>query len=918
MRHAFRNALLYALALASAHAQAAVFRDVRYLEGADADRVAQSLDVYTPAWPGPHPVLLYLHAGATEDKSDALAPAAAFTARGYVFLAANYRVDARGAGPASLDDAAAAIAWAGRHVSSYGGDRERVFVLGIGEGAYAAALAASDVRRLARHGSGRDATRGIVAIASPSYELERTAEARVDLRASIVSRFGPEPSRWRAASPALLAAAGDAPRLLLFDPASEPGRRDAERYSDRLREVGVASMVLPLLGRAATRTLGAPHDHDSAQLLAWLESREVARLARFENLQFVRAAGAPPLQRLEAHAGSLFAAGRGAGAPLWRRDAADAPWHAEPLQLTAQQRFAWLGTLQQHDGERLAVIVRAGGNASLRVRDDASGSWGDALALGPAAAGAAARAIAHVDAHGTLLWLLAAGDAQAPLVRVEPGADGSLSRAVSERGVDGVLRALARANGVLHATVSTRADGSGSAGLYRRSDGADAHWSRVATFLTTDPQRKAYATELVAVPDPGGSGSEVLLAGFTDGRIARLDPGAGYATTTELEAADAFRELWNDERVSAAVAGAGFVALRQPESGDLVHLVGLRLRHPDRAAGHDSAYFLVRQLDGSYAYGIAWDFAQAAEGVGSGLARSVVASPFAAHGARALYVSAGAGDQPRLLLASLADGGVPRGLWWDRTRPGQGIDLQRVDSRWLVFVYTYDAKGDSTWYLASGEIDGAHFVADDDGLARYTLDGKRVQMRDAEGSGTIAMRFALERGDPACSADARDGAQALAHARITIGGRSQDWCLEPFRFGGDGVPRVDPSGLWSGGPADGGWGLSLHAQGYDGGTRETAIVFHHDRDGAPRWMLGSGETSRGAADITLLQFTGPCPGCEARALESRPAATLAHRFQGWCGDTRGELSLHALEHVISGEVRRSGRALQRVSEIACY
>lgn len=908
MPRAFPRLFLCVLALAPACAGAAVFRDVRYAEATD----AQSLDVYTPIAPGPHPVVLHFHAGAGEDKSVALVPAAAFTARGYVFLAANYRVDASGAGPDALEDAAAAIAWVGRRVSSYGGDPERLFVVGIGEGAHAATLAASDARRLARHGA-MQAPKGVVALAAPAYELEAAAAARAELRESIESRFGSDPARWRAASPALLAHPGDAPRLLLFDARTQAARRDAERYADRLREAGVAAMLLPLAARASSRTLGAPLDADGNHVFAWLQARELPRLARWENVELALRSGAPALLRLAAHDGRLFGIDREGGG--WRRDSAGGAWQREP----GDGSLAWLGTLARAGGETLVALVRQARGTIVRMRDE-DGEWRDVATLPGLSCDGSAHAFAHRDAaSGAPAWFLACGDA--PPLRVHaPGDAVEAAPAVVERGIEGSVRAFASAGGVLYAAVGADARGAGRTGLYRRNDGADVPWTHVTAFLTTDPDRHADATALASVPDPAGSGREVLLVGFDDGRIARVDPAASHSTTTELEAGSAFRELWADDAVRAAIAGDGFVALRQPESGDLVHVVALRMHRRDRAAGHDGAYFLARQLDGTYAYGLAHDFdsgTTAARG-DDALVRSIVASPFVRDAGRAAWFAAGTQTNPRLLRATLASGGVPRGLWWDRTRPGQGIDVQRVDSRWLVFVYTYDERAQPTWYLASGEVDAARFAADGDRLARLVLDGDGAQQRDADGSGDLELRFALAPDETPCASAARPGARELAHARIVLRGRSEDWCLEPFRFGADGVPRVDPSGLWSGGPVDPGWGLSLHAQGFDGTTRETAIVFHHDGEGAPRWLLGSGDVADGTAELVLHEFAGACPGCAARALESRPAATLVHRFGGLCGETRGEITLVARAGTISGQARRSGRALQRESEAGCY
>jgi len=51
-----------------------------------------------------------------------------------------------------VEDAAAALAWTFKHVTAYGGDRSKVFVLGISAGSYLGAMITLDKSYLAKHG----------------------------------------------------------------------------------------------------------------------------------------------------------------------------------------------------------------------------------------------------------------------------------------------------------------------------------------------------------------------------------------------------------------------------------------------------------------------------------------------------------------------------------------------------------------------------------------------------------------------------------------------------------------------------------------------------------------------------------------------------------------------------------------------
>lgn len=102
----------------------------------------QRARVYVPPGTGPFPVLVHVHGGGFVagglDVVDEPVRALALDA-GVVVVSATYRRAPEHRFPAAHDDAAAALAWTAKEVSAYGGDPDRIAVLGDSAGANLAA-----------------------------------------------------------------------------------------------------------------------------------------------------------------------------------------------------------------------------------------------------------------------------------------------------------------------------------------------------------------------------------------------------------------------------------------------------------------------------------------------------------------------------------------------------------------------------------------------------------------------------------------------------------------------------------------------------------------------------------------------------------------------------------------------------------
>jgi acetyl esterase/lipase len=131
----------------------------------------QQLDIYTPTVKklGPTPVVVFFYGGSwnSGERNDYRFVGEALASQGYVAVIADYRLYPQVRYPDFLKDNAKAFAWVRKHISSYGGDPEHLFVMGHSAGGYNAAMLVLDPRLLAEEHLDASAIRGWIGLAGP-------------------------------------------------------------------------------------------------------------------------------------------------------------------------------------------------------------------------------------------------------------------------------------------------------------------------------------------------------------------------------------------------------------------------------------------------------------------------------------------------------------------------------------------------------------------------------------------------------------------------------------------------------------------------------------------------------------------------------------------------------------------------------
>lgn len=173
------------------------------------DNLRQRLDIYTPENASDAPVVVFFYGGSWRDGSKDLYEfvAQAMTSRGFVAVVPDYRLYPEVRFPAFVEDAASAVAHTREIVHRYGGDPDKLFVMGHSAGAHIAAMLATDGRYLEAVGGSREWLRGLIGLSGP-YDFTPIKDPKIR------AVFGPE-SEHEKAQPVNYVDAGVPPTLLL-------------------------------------------------------------------------------------------------------------------------------------------------------------------------------------------------------------------------------------------------------------------------------------------------------------------------------------------------------------------------------------------------------------------------------------------------------------------------------------------------------------------------------------------------------------------------------------------------------------------------------------------------------------------------------------------------------------------------------
>lgn len=197
------------------------------------DAPRQQLDVYQPAVANQGIVVVFFYGGGWRSgaRDEYRFVAQTLTRYGATVVIPDYRIYPGAVFPDFMHDAAAAVAWTYRNIAAYGGDPQKIYLVGHSAGGHIATLLALDSQYLAAQGLDARILAGVVGLAAPT-DFATTLDAPYRPAFGDQAKLeGAQPIRYaRADAPPLLLQHGSADSVVL--------PRNSIALAERIKHLG--------------------------------------------------------------------------------------------------------------------------------------------------------------------------------------------------------------------------------------------------------------------------------------------------------------------------------------------------------------------------------------------------------------------------------------------------------------------------------------------------------------------------------------------------------------------------------------------------------------------------------------------------------------------------------------------------------
>ena len=253
--------------------------DIRYSDESAADPKSLSLDLYRVDQPNA-PVMIFIHGGGWRrgNKSNVDAKPAGFNGQGFIFVSVNYRLIPEVDVTQEVRDVAKAIAWVHTNIAAYGGDPDKIFLMGHSAGAHLVSLIGTDESYLAAEGMSLTDIKGVISLDTQAYDLTAVMpNLQYTDRGVYPNTFGNDPEFWKSMSPQLfLAPDKNIPPFIVAYTGKQPTRTDySTNFHAALQENGIPTLLIPAMDKShgqINEELGLADDPVTQAIFEWLDT----------------------------------------------------------------------------------------------------------------------------------------------------------------------------------------------------------------------------------------------------------------------------------------------------------------------------------------------------------------------------------------------------------------------------------------------------------------------------------------------------------------------------------------------------------------------------------------------------------------------------------------------------------------------
>jgi len=186
------------------------------------------LDIYYPKNTKGFATIIWFHGGGLTGGSKEIPEA--LKNKGFAIIGVNYRLSPKVKAAKSIEDAAAAVAWAFNTIANYGGDSSQIFVSGHSAGGYLGLMIGLDKKYLQKQGIDANKIAGLIPFSGQCithFEIRR--ENGIPEKQPTIDEFAPL-FHVRADAPPLLLITGDRELEML-------GRYEENAYMERMMKL---------------------------------------------------------------------------------------------------------------------------------------------------------------------------------------------------------------------------------------------------------------------------------------------------------------------------------------------------------------------------------------------------------------------------------------------------------------------------------------------------------------------------------------------------------------------------------------------------------------------------------------------------------------------------------------------------------